>query len=68
MIRDANRDPGESWAEVGSPWAWPNPWVGRPKGEPSGLVLFMCGLSWCCVLCLVRATAPHWSFAGDFIQ
>ena len=66
--KDTNRGPGESWAEVGSPWARPNLWVGRPKGCPSGLVLFVCGLSRCCVLCQQRAAPPHWSFACDLIQ
>ena len=51
MIRDTNRGPGESWAEVGSPWARPNPWVGWPKVGPYGLALLVCSPSWCCVLC-----------------
>jgi len=67
-FRDTNRDLGESWAEVGSPWAQPNPWVGRPKGGPSGLVLFVWGQSRCCLLCWVRAAPPHLSFAYDLIQ
>ena len=50
-FRDTNRDPEESWAEVGSPWARPNPWVSRPKGGPSGLVLFVWGQSRCFFLC-----------------
>jgi len=67
-FRDTNRDPEESWAEVGSPWARPNPWVSRPKGGPSGLVLFVWGQSRCFFLCWVRAAPPHLSFACDLIQ
>ena len=50
-FRNTNRGPGESGAEMGFPWARPNPWVGQPKGGPSGPVLFVCGSSQCCLLC-----------------
>jgi len=61
-IRDTNRGLGESWAEVGSPWARPNPWVGWPKGGPSDLVLFVCVAHLGVVCCLGYGLLPHTGF------